>query len=57
MVERTDLTRLARERYGEVRAAELEPLAANLVAGLEVVANAGLDGDDEPDFLDVTAAE
>ena len=57
MAERTDLNRLAKERYGEDRAAELEPLAANLLAGLEVVAAAELDGADEPDFLDGTAAE
>lgn len=57
MVEATDLERIARERYGERRAAELTALAATLIAGLEVVAAADLDGADEPDFLDGPAGQ
>lgn len=57
MPEPTDLARLARERYGEARAAEIVPLAANLVAGLEVVATADLGDTEEPDFLDGDSAE
>jgi hypothetical protein len=55
--EPTKLDQLAKERYGEPRAAELIPLAANLVAGLEIVAKADLDGAEEPDFLDAVSAE
>ena len=51
MIETTNLERLARLLYGDQRAAELMAGAANLHAGLKIVAEADLDGADEPDFL------
>jgi hypothetical protein len=52
MPEPTKLEELAKLRHGEPRTAELVALAANLLAGLAVVAAADLDGTEEPDFLD-----
>ena len=57
MPESTRLEELAKSKHGDARAAELMAMAANLVAGLEVVAAADLGDADEPDFLDGTAAE
>jgi hypothetical protein len=56
-VEATDLERIAKERHGDQRGAELTALAANLIAGLAMVAAAELGDAEEPDFLDGTAAE
>ena len=44
MIETTNLEQLARLLYGELRAAELMSLAVNLLAGLKIVAEAGLSG-------------
>jgi hypothetical protein len=52
VIETTDLERLARLRYGDERAADLTKLSANLAAGLRLVAEAELGGEEEPDFLD-----
>ena len=57
VIETTNLERRARLLDGEQRAAELMAATANLQAGLALVAEAELDGVDEPDFLAPDGAE